>query len=49
MSVVTNRLRCCREGLKFNVAHPFIVCIDVVNLFGENINTIKRNRNIVRC
>ena len=49
MSVVTSRQRTYREGLKFNVAHPFMVCVDVVSLFGENVNTVKRNTNIVWC
>jgi hypothetical protein len=37
-----------QEGLKLNGTHQFLAYVDNVNI-GENIDTIKKNTNSIRC
>jgi hypothetical protein len=36
------------DGMKLNGTHQLLVCADDVNVLGEIVHTVKRNRNFIR-
>jgi len=45
---VFQRNSLCLLGLQFNWTYQFLVCADV-NILDENISTIKKNKETIRC
>jgi hypothetical protein len=47
LECVSRRVQENQEGLKLNATHGLLVYADEVNVVGENIYTIKKNRSSI--
>jgi hypothetical protein len=36
------------EGLELNETHKLMVCVDSVNILGEDVNTVRKHRSSIR-